>query len=100
MRPPAAASRGGDADAGKRFVLIGSDGRVRKIEVWDATEKKRLHALDTPPRSGETVMRLIDIDKSYDGNRVYQSLNVELRRGERVALVVVRPLEDLVGFFG
>ena len=40
---------------GKRFVLIGSDGRVRKIEVWDATEKKRLHAFDTPPRSGETV---------------------------------------------
>jgi WD40 repeat protein len=40
---------------GKRFVLIGSDGHGRKIEVWDATEKKRLHAFDTPPRSGETV---------------------------------------------
>lgn len=28
MRPPAAASRGGDADAGKRFVLIGSETHI------------------------------------------------------------------------
>src|SRR5262249_40116936 len=30
---------------------------------------------------------LIDIDKSYDDKKIYSGLNVELRRGDRVALV-------------
>ncbi|OGW44607.1 MAG: hypothetical protein A2132_01510 [Nitrospirae bacterium RBG_16_43_11] len=60
--------------------------KMDKVEVQQQRRTVRFSFPD-PPRSGETVMRLIDIDKSYEGNRVYQSLNVELRRGERVALV-------------
>ncbi|HZX49014.1 MAG TPA: ABC-F family ATP-binding cassette domain-containing protein, partial [Nitrospirota bacterium] len=60
--------------------------KMDKVEVQQQRRTVRFSFPD-PPRSGETVMRLIDVDKSYEGNRVYQSLNVELRRGERVALV-------------
>lgn len=60
--------------------------KMDKVEVQQQRRTVRFSFPD-PPRSGETVMRLIDIDKSYEGNRVYQSLNIELRRGERVALV-------------
>ncbi|MDE2059950.1 MAG: ABC-F family ATP-binding cassette domain-containing protein, partial [candidate division NC10 bacterium] len=52
-----------------------------------APEAKRVRfSFPEPPRSGETVIRLIDLDKSYDDNPIYRALNVELRRGERVAL--------------
>ncbi len=60
--------------------------KIDKVEVQQKRRTVRFSFPD-PPRSGETVIRLIDIDKSYDGNRVYQSLNIELRRGERIALV-------------
>jgi len=53
-----------------------------------APDQKRVRfSFPEPPRSGDTVIRLVDIQKSYDGNPVYRALNVELRRGERVALV-------------
>ncbi len=66
--------------------------RIKMLEKMDKVEiqqQKRTvrFSFPDPPRSGETVMRLIDIDKSYEGNSVYQALHVELRRGERVALV-------------
>lgn len=65
--------------------------RIKLLEKMDkaelAPQQKRVRfSFPEPPRSGETVIRLIDIDKSYDGNPVYRALNVELRRGERVAL--------------
>lgn len=60
--------------------------KMDKIEVQQQKRTVRFSFPD-PPRSGETVMRLIDIDKSYDGNTVYQALNAELRRGQHVALV-------------
>lgn len=65
--------------------------RIKLLEKMDkaelAPQQKRVRfSFPEPPRSGETVIRLIDIDKSYDNNPVYRALNVELRRGERVAL--------------
>ncbi|MCC7202207.1 MAG: ABC-F family ATP-binding cassette domain-containing protein [Nitrospirae bacterium] len=60
--------------------------KMDKVEVQQQKRTVRFSFPD-PPRSGETVMRLIDIDKSYDGNKVYQALNAELRRGQHVALV-------------
>ncbi|WP_337287726.1 ABC-F family ATP-binding cassette domain-containing protein [Candidatus Methylomirabilis sp.] len=66
--------------------------RIKLLEKMDqaqlAPEQKRVRfSFPEPLRSGETVIRLIDIDKSYDGNPIYRALNVELRRGERVALI-------------
>ncbi|MBI5039116.1 MAG: ABC-F family ATP-binding cassette domain-containing protein [Nitrospirae bacterium] len=62
---------------------------LEKMERVDVPEQRRSvrFSFPDPPRSGDTVIRLIDIDKSYEGNQVYSSLNVELRRGHRVALV-------------
>ena len=60
--------------------------KLDKVET--APEQKRVRfSFPEPPRSGESVIRLIDLDKSYDGNPIYRGLNVELRRGERIALV-------------
>lgn len=60
--------------------------KMDKVEL--APQQKRVRfSFPEPPRSGETVIRLIDIDKSYDGNAVYRGLNIELRRGQRVALI-------------
>ncbi|PWB42846.1 MAG: ABC transporter ATP-binding protein [Candidatus Methylomirabilota bacterium] len=66
--------------------------RIKLLEKMDKVEltpqQKRVRfSFPEPPRSGETVIRLINVDKSYDGNPVYRDLNVELRRGERVALI-------------
>jgi ATP-binding cassette subfamily F protein 3 len=66
--------------------------RIKMLEKMDkvetAPEQKHVRfSFPEPPRSGESVIRLIDLDKSYDGNPIYRGLNVELRRGERIALV-------------
>ncbi|MBI5199575.1 MAG: ABC-F family ATP-binding cassette domain-containing protein [Nitrospirae bacterium] len=66
-----------------------------RIKMLDKMEKAELDperklvrfSFPPPPRSGETVISLVDIDKSYDNNTIYQALNVELHRGERIALV-------------
>jgi ATP-binding cassette, subfamily F, member 3 len=60
--------------------------KMEKVET--APQQRRVRfSFPEPPRSGESVIRLIDVDKSYDDNPIYRGLNVELRRGERVALV-------------
>ncbi|MEK6683062.1 MAG: ABC-F family ATP-binding cassette domain-containing protein [Nitrospirota bacterium] len=57
-------------------------------KVAAAPRQKRVRfSFPEPPRGGESVIRLMDMDKSYDGNPIYRGLNVELRRGERIALV-------------
>ncbi|MCL2818497.1 MAG: ABC-F family ATP-binding cassette domain-containing protein [Actinomycetia bacterium] len=40
-----------------------------------------------PPRTGDAVIRLVDVTKSYDGNEVYTDLDLTLYRGDKVALV-------------
>ena len=60
--------------------------KMEKAEVGPQRKLVRF-SFPAPPRSGETVIRLIDIDKSYEDNPIYRGLNIELRRGERVALV-------------
>ncbi|MBZ0168372.1 ABC transporter ATP-binding protein with duplicated ATPase domains [Candidatus Methylomirabilis lanthanidiphila] len=60
--------------------------KMDKVEL--APQQKRVRfSFPEPLRSGETVIRLIDLDKSYDNNPIYRALNVELRRGQRVALI-------------
>ena len=60
--------------------------KVERIVVPRAT--KKIHfAFPDPARSGEEVITLKHIFKSYDGNVVYRDLNLTLRRNDRVALV-------------
>jgi ATP-binding cassette subfamily F protein 3 len=43
--------------------------------------------LPRAPRSGERVLRLAGIAKAYGDTRVYRSLDLEIARGERIAMV-------------
>ncbi len=61
--------------------------RIERIEV-DPIRRSRLRLrIPEPARSGEIVMSLSDIHKSYGDTPVYHGVDVEIRRGERVALV-------------
>jgi ATP-binding cassette subfamily F protein 3 len=61
--------------------------RIERIEI-DADEPRgpRLR-IPEPPRAGRVVLRLTGVDKRYGDNVVYDGLDFELERGERVALV-------------
>ena len=61
-------------------------GKVQIIELPRATKKVR-YSFPEPPRAGSKVIWLSDVSKSYGDNPVYQGMNLELSRGDRVALV-------------
>jgi len=60
--------------------------KMERVVVPRATKKIRF-SFPEPARSGEEVITLKHIHKSYDGNVVYRDLNLVLHRGDRVALV-------------
>jgi ATP-binding cassette subfamily F protein 3 len=60
--------------------------KVKRIELPRAT--KRVHyAFPAPSRSGVETISLRNVGKSYGDNVVYTDLNLDLERGDRVALV-------------
>ncbi len=66
--------------------------RIKKLEkieriVVPRQTKKISFTFPEPPRSGHVVISLKNIGKSYDTKVVYQNLDLELTRGDRVALV-------------
>jgi ATP-binding cassette, subfamily F, member 3 len=60
--------------------------KIERIVVPRATRKIHFSFPD-PVRSGEEVVTLSHVTKSYGGNIVYPDLNLTLRRNDRVALV-------------
>ncbi len=60
--------------------------KMERVVVPRATRKMRF-SFPEPVRSGERVITLKHILKSYDANVVYHGLNLVLNRGDRVALV-------------
>jgi ATP-binding cassette, subfamily F, member 3 len=60
--------------------------KVDRIEVPRATKKIKF-SFPEPARSGEEVIALKHIIKSYDNNTVYRDLTLSLQRHDRVALV-------------
>jgi ATP-binding cassette subfamily F protein 3 len=60
--------------------------RIERIEVDHPTASRMRMKIPTPPRSGEQVIRIENLHKSYDGKPVYQGVDFGLRRGDRVAL--------------
>ncbi|MDF1541700.1 MAG: ABC-F family ATP-binding cassette domain-containing protein [Anaerosomatales bacterium] len=68
--------------------------RIRRIEKIKAElielpeERKTVRfAFPQPPRTGEEVVHLAGVRKAYGDNVVYDSLDLTLYRGDRVALV-------------
>ncbi len=60
--------------------------KVQTIELPRATKKVR-YSFPEPPRSGSKVIWLTNVSKSYGDNPVYRGMDLELSRGDRVALV-------------
>ena len=60
--------------------------KMERIEIGNERKKVRFK-FPQPVRSGEMVVELKEIEKSYDQNRVYANLNLTLKRGDKVALV-------------
>lgn len=63
--------------------------QLAKMErvVIPRVTKKMQFSFSKPVRSGEKVITLNHILKSYDANVVYRDLNLVLNRGDRIALV-------------
>ena len=61
--------------------------RMEKIEAPNISRKRMRFSFPQPMRSGQRIIRLKDIAKSYDDLEVYKSLNLEIEKGKRTVLV-------------
>jgi ATP-binding cassette, subfamily F, member 3 len=62
--------------------------KIERITVPHST--KRIHFnFPEPPRSGQAVIELKQVGKSYGENVVYRELNLVLERGDRAAIIGV-----------
>ncbi|MGZ5019343.1 MAG: ABC-F family ATP-binding cassette domain-containing protein, partial [Chthoniobacterales bacterium] len=61
--------------------------RMEKIEAPLAREKTVHFRFPLPPRSGQRVITLKDVDHAYDDLVVYRGLNFQAERGQRTVLV-------------
>jgi ATP-binding cassette subfamily F protein 3 len=62
--------------------------RMERIEV-DAEARQIRLSFPAPPRTGRRVVALRDVHKAYGEHVVYAGVDLEVERGERVALVGV-----------
>ncbi|MFQ5780665.1 MAG: ABC-F family ATP-binding cassette domain-containing protein [Nitrospiria bacterium] len=60
--------------------------KIKKAVPVQETKKVRF-TFPQPARGGETVITLKDVAQSYGSNKVYQGLDLSLRRGSKTALV-------------
>ncbi len=61
--------------------------KLERVEVESDTRKRIRLKLPPAPRSGEAVVRLEGVAKAYGDTRVYEGVDLLVRRGERLALV-------------
>jgi ATP-binding cassette subfamily F protein 3 len=61
--------------------------RIEKVDAPVADAKTVKFRFPQPPRSGQRVIRLKDIDFAYGTQPVYNGLDLEIERGQRTVLV-------------
>jgi ATP-binding cassette subfamily F protein 3 len=61
--------------------------RIEKIEAPVADAKTVKFRFPQPPRSGQRVIRMKDVDFAYGQTPVYHGLDLEIERGQRTVLV-------------
>jgi ATP-binding cassette subfamily F protein 3 len=61
--------------------------RMERIEVPTTKTKSVKFRFPQPPRSGRTVITLRDVVKRYGQHTVYDGLDLQLERGQKVALI-------------
>lgn len=60
--------------------------RIERIEIPE--EKKKVHfAFPQPTRTGDNVVHIEGVSKSFDEKRVYENLDLDIWRGDKIALV-------------
>ena len=62
--------------------------KIEKIDLPRTTKRVR-YSFPEPPRSGNEVINLENLDKSYGEHVVYRGVDLVLNRGDKVALVGV-----------
>ena len=67
--------------------LIHKLDKMDKIEVDDEETSSISFHFPQPPRSGKLVLEVEQLGKSYGNNEVLRGLNLQLERGEKIALV-------------
>ncbi|MFT5441281.1 MAG: ATP-binding cassette subfamily F protein 3 [Myxococcota bacterium] len=60
--------------------------KIERIDVAPEVTRRMRMKIPDPPRSGEVVMNLVDIHKTYGENKVYEGVEFQVRRGDSVAL--------------
>jgi ATP-binding cassette subfamily F protein 3 len=62
---------------------------VKKIELVKrpSTEKKARFSFPEVPRSGRQVLNIKDLSKGFDGNLLYRDINLNVLRGEKIAII-------------
>ncbi|MEO6593745.1 MAG: ribosomal protection-like ABC-F family protein [Planctomycetota bacterium] len=61
--------------------------RMDKIEAPAADDKKMGFRFPQPVRSGQRVLTLQNVHFAYGGTKVYEGIELEVERGERIVLV-------------
>ncbi|MEQ8525094.1 ABC-F family ATP-binding cassette domain-containing protein [Gracilimonas sp.] len=66
--------------------------RVKQLEKMDRIEleeeqNKVSFRFPEPPRSGQVVMKLENLHKSYDDTQVFEGIDYEIERGDKIAVV-------------
>ena len=61
--------------------------KVERIEAPTTRTRSVRFRFPQPPRSGRTVITLREIVKSYGSTQVYDGLDLQLERGQKVALI-------------
>jgi len=60
--------------------------KIERIEVAPELKRRMRMRIPDPERSGQIVMSLTDIHKSYDDKKVYEGVGLQIQRKDRVAL--------------
>jgi ATP-binding cassette subfamily F protein 3 len=61
--------------------------RLERVEADPLSRRRIRLRIPPPPRAGEIVLRLDAVHKSYGDTPVYQGIDLEVKRGDKMALV-------------
>ena len=61
--------------------------RLESIDIEDFNKSNFRFSFQDPQRSGKVVLKTKDLKKSFDDNNVFDQLNIEIERNQKVALL-------------
>ena len=61
--------------------------KIEKVEAPIANKREMIFKFPEAPKSALDVLRVKDVNKTYDGLKVLQDINLKVKRGDRIALL-------------